>query len=144
MSWGNRLLIVFVVFAGLMLTMVYLAVNTKFELVTKDYYKEELRYQDKIDGVNNANKLSAVAVSQDDSFLLLNMPQELKGLKSAGEIWFYCSNDETKDKKLLLELDESGRQVIKKDKISKGNYQMKLTWTAGGNAYYHEQMLTIN
>ena len=144
MSWGNKLVIVFIVFAALILTMVYKAVNTKFELVTKDYYKDELRYQDKIDGVNNANKLSSVSVSQDSSALVVELPKEMKGLKTEGDIWFYCSNDETKDKKLPLQVDESGKQFIAKNKMSKGNYLMKLTWKSGGNTYYSEQLLTVN
>ena len=53
-------------------------------------------------------------------------------------------NDENKDKKMILSVDETGRQVIKKDSIAKGNYLMKLTWKAGGNSYYNEQTLTIN
>lgn len=144
MSWGNKLVIVFIVFAAFILTMVYKAVNTKVELVSKDYYKDELRYQDKIDGVNNANKLSSVTVSQNSNELVVDLPKEMKGLKTEGDIWFYCSNDETKDKKLSLQVDDSGRQFIAKNKISKGNYLMKLTWKSGGNSYYSEKALIVN
>lgn len=144
MSWGNKIIIVFLLFAGLIFTLVYKAINTKSELVSKDYYKDELRYQDKIDGVNNANKLSGISISQDAAQLILDLPKEMKGIKSDGEIWFYCSNDAAKDRKLPLQVDESGRQLIMKNTIAKGNYQLKLNWKSAGNKYYIEQNLTIN
>lgn len=144
MNWGNKLVVVFILFAGLIFTLVYKAMHTKSELVSKDYYKDELRYQDKIDGVNNANKLGSLLISQDEGQLIFDLPKEMKGVKSTGEIWFYCSNDETKDRKIPLQVDETGRQLIMKNRIAKGNYQLKLNWKSGGNTYYHEQNLTIN
>lgn len=144
MSWGNKLVVVFLVFAGLMFTLVYKAVNTKFDLVSKDYYKDELRYQDKIDGVNNANKISSISVSQDARQLILDLPKEMKGSKSEGEIWLYCSSDAAKDRKLNLQVDDAGRQLIAKSSLVKGHYQLKLNWKSRGNNYYSEQSLTIN
>ena len=41
MSWGNKLLVAFIVFAAGMFYLVYRSVNTNYELVEKDYYKSE-------------------------------------------------------------------------------------------------------
>lgn len=144
MNWGNKLVIVFIVFAGLMATLVYKAVNTKYELVSSDYYKDELRYQDKIDGVNNANKISSISVNQDATQLILDLPKEVKGIKTEGEIWLYCGSDASKDRKIALQVNESGRQLIAKNRIAKGKYQLKLTYKSGGTNYYNEQSLTVN
>lgn len=144
MNWGNKLMIVFLVFAGLMATLVYKAVNTKYELVSKDYYKDELRYQDKIDGVNNSNKIGNISVNQDESQLVVSLPKEMKGIATEGEIWLYCSSDESKDRKIALQVDEEGRQFIAKNTLRKGNYQLKLTYKSGGSNYYSEQNLTVN
>jgi len=144
MSWGNKIVIVFLLFAGLIFTLVYKATNTKYDLVSKDYYKDELRYQDKIDGLNNANKLSGISISQDVNELVLDLPIEMKGSVSEGEIWFYRNNDASKDRKIPLQTDAFGRQRIMKNTIAKGNYQLKLNWRSGGNLYYSEQNLTIN
>lgn len=59
MNWGNRLVIVFLVFGAGMGYLVYRSMNTDFELVESDYYKQELRYQNVIDEHNSANALSA-------------------------------------------------------------------------------------
>ncbi|MDP1763027.1 MAG: FixH family protein [Sediminibacterium sp.] len=143
MSWGNKLVVVFLLFAGLMFTLVYKAVNTKFELVSKDYYQDELRYQDKIDGANNARKLSGITITQDSALLSIELPKEMKGTATEGDIWLYCGSDATKDRKLPLQADTLGRQMIRKNTLAKGSYLLKLTWKSGGNTYYNEQNLII-
>ena len=96
MSWGNKLIIVFVVFASLMATLVYKATQTKFELVSKDYYQDELRYQDKIDGAANAALTGPSSIEVKDELILLQFPDAQKNANITGEAWFYCSVDATK------------------------------------------------
>jgi hypothetical protein len=144
MNWGNKLILVFIVFAGLILTLVYKASTAKFDLVSKEYYKEELRYQDKIDGMHNANKLSKVIVAQDTNSVTIQLPKEMNGEKITGEAWFYCRTDAEKDKKIILEVDDSSRQLIMKHLFVKGPYQLKLNWQAASGNYYTEQEITIH
>ena len=144
MNWGNKLIIVFILFAGLIGTMVYKAVNTKFDLVSKDYYKDELRYQDKIDGKQNANKLGNVLVSQTAEEVLLAFPEEMKGKKLEGEVLFYCKTDADKDKKITIQVDENGQQRILKNKLHKGPYELKLNWQTASDKYYTEQNIIVN
>ena len=42
MNWGNRLVIVFLVFGAGMGFLVYRSIKTNYELVETDYYKHEL------------------------------------------------------------------------------------------------------
>ena len=58
MNWGNKLLLTFLVFGGLMAYLVYRSLNTNFELVEKDYYKNELKYQQVIDGSKRISDLN--------------------------------------------------------------------------------------
>ena len=53
MNWGHKLMIVFIAFAAMMSYLAYRAFKTEFELVDKDYYKNELKYQEVIDGTNS-------------------------------------------------------------------------------------------
>lgn len=144
MSWGNKLVVVFVLFALLIGTLVYKAMHTKYELVSKDYYTEELRYQDKIDGKNNAAKIGSVSVTQDAETVQIDLPAEMKGRKIAGEAWFYCKTDAQKDRKIALETDADGRQIILKKQLAKGVFELKLNWQAGDEKYYTEQNITVN
>ena len=143
MNWGNKLVVVFIVFAAGIGTLVYKAVNTKFDLVSKDYYSDELRYQDKIDGLNNAAAISLVQISQDAEALIINLPSEMKGIAITGEAWFYCKTDAEKDRKIQLAVDPNGRQVIMKKQLIKGPYELKLNWQAGTNKFYTEHKIIV-
>ena len=72
MNWGKGLIGVFCLFALGMGTLAYKASSTKLDLVSNEYYKDELRYQDKIDGMNNASKISVYDT-------LTNVKTELQG-----------------------------------------------------------------
>ncbi len=144
MNWGNKLIIVFLLFAVLMSTLVYKSVTTKYDLVSKDYYKDELRYQDKIDGMANAAKVSDIGIAQDKEAVILALPKELKGERLQGEVWFYCATDDRKDQRFPLAVDTTGKQIFLKSSLSKTNYKVKLNWkTAGNTLYYAEKEVTV-
>ena len=143
MNWGNKLILVFILFAVLMSVLVYKSVNTRYDLVSKDYYKDELRYQDKIDGMANAANVSDVTVSQDSNNVIVDFPKELNGYKTEGEAWFYCATDDVKDKKIVLQVDSNGRQTFPKNQLSKTNYLLKLSWKIGNSNYFAEKSVII-
>jgi hypothetical protein len=93
-----------------------------FELVSKDYYNDELRYQDKIDGVNNANKLSGVQIAQTPEDVSIQLPKELNGLATTGQVWFYCPINASNDRRIPLEADEMALL-----KLTKGNLRKQIT-----------------
>lgn len=138
MNWGNKLILVFIGFAGLMTTLVYKAVNTRFELVSKEYYQDELRYQDKIDGRANVANIGMITVTATNENLVLQMPKEMNGLTVKGEIWFYCKTAAAKDLRLPLNVDAEGKQIIARDKLVADKYLMKLSWEAADKKYYLE------
>lgn len=144
MTWGNKLLLVFAAFALLMCTLVYKCMHQNFELVTKDYYTDELRYQDKIDAMNNANKISSVVIDQNNDKVSIQLPKEIKGLATSGQLWFYCPVNSVNDRKIPLQVNDEGVMLIDKSKIARSNYQVKLNWQIGKEQYYTEKSLTVN
>jgi hypothetical protein len=144
MNWGYKLFFTFIVFAGLMSFLVYKAVHTDFQLVEKEYYKSELRYQDIIDGTNRVNSLaSPVSIASDKEVITLKLPAEAVSSNTEGEIWFYCAYDATRDKHLSLRPEVTGLQLIPASTLLPGNYLVKIQWKKEGNQYYSEQQLVI-
>ena len=144
MNWGNKIILAFLLFAGLIITLVYKSMHTKYDLVSKNYYQDELRFQEKIDGAANAGKLTKVIVRQDKESLVIILPVEMKGTKVQGEAWFYCTTDADKDQKIILDPDENGEQRIPKNTFQKGSYELKLNWQTPANKYYTEQIVILN
>ena len=144
MNWGNKLVIVFLAFGTLMIYMVTRCIQTPVNLVTKEYYKDELAYQEVIDGTNKANKLSSqVSISQYAEYITLQLPQEMNNKSLTGNVWFYCPASSKKDKRFILKVDNQGLQRISKDAFMPGRYTVKFRWENGEDAYYSEQSLNI-
>jgi hypothetical protein len=143
MNWGKGLIGVFCLFALGMGTLAYKASSTKLDLVSNEYYKDELRYQDKIDGMNNASKISDIAITQDATTVTLQLPAELKGSKIEGEIFFYCPKEEANDVKFPIHADTSGRQIIAKKDLKYTQYQVKVTYKTEKSSYYSQNEFIV-
>jgi hypothetical protein len=144
MNWGNKLLLTFIAFGAGMTYLVYRSVNTNYELVEKDYYKSELRYQQVIDGTNRVNQLSsAVKIEQTNAGITLELPAEMKEKNISGEILFYCAYNQKKDKKFSLQTDNNGVQGFPSTAVSPGSYTVKINWSSEGKNYFAEKSLTV-
>lgn len=144
MSWGNKILIAILLFIGMMGYLVYRSLGTQYELVSPTYYKEELAYQQIIDGTTRANQLSTLpALLLEDSFLLIQFPVEMKGKILKGSAHFYCPTDAGKDRTFPLKTDTSGLQRIRSSDLASGKYIIKLLWETGQLSYYTEQNMEL-
>lgn len=145
MNWGNKLLLVFAVFGGGMSYMVYRCMQTPVDLVSKDYYKEELAYQQVIDGTRRANALSSQPhLTATAAGWRLQLPAEMKQKTLTGLIRFYCPADAGRDRDIPLLPDIEGSQTIPQDVLSSGQYTVSISWNAGGADYFSQLPLTIH
>jgi len=144
MNWGRSLILVFVVFAAFMGYLVYRAAGTHFDLVSKEYYKDELRYQDKIDGFRNAAAMDAVQLRVDSAGVLqIRFPDQMKGRPVQGSLWLYCKTDAGKDVHIPLVEDTTGIRVINVSGRPSGKYLAKLHWEVLQVPYEFEQEIII-
>ena len=143
MNWGYKLMFTFIVFASMMGYMVYRCFGTNFELVEKEYYKSELKYQDVIEGTGNAGWLSAApALSQSGNKITLQMPDEMKNTPLSGSVLFYCAYNSKNDKRFVLTVDKNGVQSFNQS-VAPGNYIVKIEWNNNGKKYYSAKSITI-
>jgi len=137
-------MITFLVFAAMISYLVYRAVTTNFELVDKEYYKNELRYQQVIDASNRSAALSSpVLLNQTEQGIFLELPAEMKNKIINGELFFYCAYDSRKDRRLLINTGTEANQVFDKSVIEPGTYTVKVNWSSGETNYYSEKYITI-
>lgn len=145
MNWGHKIIIVFVVFAAGILTLVTKSMRTRIDMVTPDYYGEELKYQQVIDGKENAGRLSApVGISQDDAGVRISLPFELRNKQITGKVTFYRPSDSGKDVSMPLQPDHSGQQLVSRQLFIRGQYKVKIAWTMNDRPYFQEQLVNIN
>ncbi|PWV53937.1 FixH family protein [Chitinophaga sp. S165] len=145
MNWGHKIIIVFVLFAAGILTLVTKSMRTRIDMVTSDYYAEELKYQQVIDGRREALSLSTpVSINQSDNAVGILFPAEMQGIPLKGNVLFYRAADSRQDISLPLQPDESGLILVNKKRFRKGSYRVKLQWEAKGKSYYQESFVTVN
>ncbi len=144
MNWGQKLILVFIIFASGMIYLAYRCMHVDTDLVTKEYYKDELRYQDVIDGTKSANALSSkVQITQQNEMIRVQLPDEMKNGKVSGSIWFYCASDAKKDRHIPIQLNTDAFQQINKNILLRGTYTVKFDWTSNNKHYYSEEPFTI-
>ncbi|ACU58183.1 FixH family protein [Chitinophaga pinensis] len=145
MNWGHKIIIVFILFAAGILTLVTKSMHTRIDMVTPDYYAEELKYQQVIDGRREAQSLSApVSINQSVQSIGVLFPAEMHGVALKGTVLFYRASDSRQDVSVPLKTDENGLMLVSKRSFRKGNYRVQLQWEAGGKNYFQENLVTIN
>ncbi|MFY9309376.1 MAG: FixH family protein [Bacteroidia bacterium] len=145
LSWGIKIAVLYAGFVILIVTMVSLTMREKVDLVAKDYYAQELSYQDKINKVNRTNALEQPLTWQvQPAMLVLKFPEQFKGSEIAGSIYFFRPSDASMDTTVYVSVDTAGVQVITTAKLNKGVYKMQVNWEANKQTYYNESIITIN
>lgn len=143
MNWGYKILIVYLIFVGGILLLAYKSSQQNFDLVQKDYYGAELKYQDVINATKNASELgSDFNTDFRGNFLHITLPASLQNSETSGEVQLYCIADEKGDmKKKVTSLN--GQFDLELLTTMKGNYTLKLSVQQKGKSYYFEKKIML-
>ena len=143
MNWGYKILVVYIVFITGIVFMVIRSSTEKTDLVTSDYYAQELKYQEKIDQQNRSNALSApLTYEVKEQELLIHFPSDFKGKKIEGDVRLYCPSDEKKDIEQNFAIDDLVANLpIRQQK--KGLYELHVSWVVDGLNYYYQKKIFI-
>jgi len=141
LSWGYKIMFVYVTFVAGMGFLVFKASTEEFDLVTKDYYDQELKYQQIIDQSANTSNLSTpVTIEKREGELRISFPDAMKDKKKQVDFYLYYAADAKKDFRKSFEVNEN--ELAQALPIGmKGMYELKLSWEAEGVKYYFEKKL---
>lgn len=142
MNWGKSIVLVIAAFIAYILYFVFSSLGEEVELVSKDYYQQELMHQDKIDRIQRAHELSEkLTWERSANKVLFHFPKDFEGKKITGTINFYCPSNSKFD--LLKHFDGELRQEIDISSLNKSLYKMQINWTVEGLSYYREETIVI-
>jgi hypothetical protein len=145
MNWGKGIFVTFIIFTGILVTMVVISMKQEVGLVAPDYYKQEIAYQKQIDRINNYNSLTEkpmVSVDRSSNDLVLKFSESgMKSVKS-GEVHLFRPSHTGADQKHLLKLNDNGEQRINISQLLRGRWKVNLSWQGNTKEYYDE--LSIN
>jgi hypothetical protein len=143
-NWGTKITIAYLLFVAGILFLVMQSSRQKIDLVTPDYYEQEIRYQERIDQSRRADALPGkltVMVSGDSLFI--RFPEEQAGKMITGKVWVYFPADESLDVKVDIDTRDGLQQlVMPSNRKRTGMSVVKTTWTCDGIDYYTENILS--
>ena len=143
MNWGYKILLVYIVFIAGILVMVFKSSSEKTDLVTADYYGEELKYQEKIDREKNTNALSSIVQYYlKDQQLIISFPKDFKGKKINGQITLYCPSDKNKDVTHKFSIQDIPF-ALTIPKANTGLFELQINWMVDGVNYYYGKKIFI-
>jgi len=140
-SWGYKIAIVYFLFIVGIGFLAIKASSEKFDLVTKDYYEQELKYQQVIDQAANTSRLSAaIKIEKTGDGLTINFPEEMNNKRKKVDFYLYCPADAREDFRKVFEVNDAVFSTSLPEGL-KGMFEVKLSWVADNIKYYHEQKI---
>lgn len=137
------MLFVYLAFVAAILFMVVKSFGHDFDLVTEDYYAEELQFQNRIDAEKNALPyVDSVVIDVAENAVQLQFPASLIDMQS-GKAYFYKASDADQDLHLALKPDASGKVQYGKENFAKGFYTLKLSWVKSGKEYFMQRNIYL-
>jgi hypothetical protein len=139
MKWIVTAFIFFGLFIG---TLVFISMREDVNLVTKNYYQEELKHQDKINRQVNANQLpEQPQISFTDNSVKVVFPYFSSIEK--GQLHVMRPSDEKLDQTFELTAMQGDSQLFELKKWERGLYRVSLTWSMDGKDYYFEKVMVL-
>jgi hypothetical protein len=144
MSWGIKISILYIGFVILIVTMVGMTMGEKEDLVSKDYYEQEIKYQGRIDKINKTSELKEPLTWEvKTGFVLLKFPIQFKGENISGTVYFFRPSDAAMDKVITIPSDATSARNIPTNNLKNGLYKIEINWKAGKEEYYNEGTIQI-
>ncbi len=137
-TWGHGVIIALGSFIAFILFMILVFPNGKqnSDLVSQNYYEDELAYQEVIDAKNNADELTEKPVyNQLSQGIKITFPES--GIPDEKKVHFelFRTDDANLDVKKELFLDGTNSILVPEKVISKGSYTLKIKWLKNKKTY---------
>jgi nitrogen fixation protein FixH len=143
-TWGSGIVVVIILFLIACGAFIIYTTGQKWSLVEEDYYPKELKWEEKLVKMRNANSLTEqVKVSIDSSFLVVKFPRDFRNKPITGNINIYRPSDEKLDIHISIAADTAMVQVIPVSRLVHGKYIMKVDWQSGNRGFYREQEIFV-
>ncbi|MEM6719314.1 MAG: FixH family protein [Bacteroidota bacterium] len=141
-NWGTGIVIAFIAFISfIMYFVVNMNVQEKYDhdLVTDQYYEEELQYQSNIDKERNAKKLAEdVRLKQTTEGIEIQFPTAVDNTKITGKVFLYRPSNRQFDFEIPISLSHH-TLLIPNNRLLGGRWNIKVDWSDGKTEYLFKE-----
>ena len=144
LSWGWKIGILYGGFVIFMSTLVIASNRQRVDLVSNDYYGEEIAYQKVIDAGKNQAALShPLSIHANGQSVIIDFPDEFRNKVLSGTIKFYSPADERWDRDFRINAGNNSI-TIPRSGLHNTQYTIKITCVADGKSYYQESEIALH
>ena len=144
--WPIGIAIIYISFMVILIALVIFSSFNKVDMVTEDYYEQEIKYQQQIDRINRTSLLSTPVSWQYDKNnrqVMIQFPDEINSKEVEGQILFFRPSDASQDKVIALRLSSKNIQTISTQHLVSGLWKLKIFWQVNRKDFYTEGTLVI-
>ena len=144
-NWGTGIVAAFAAFIAFILYFVVLASTdnrANHDLVTEEYYKEELAYQNEIDALTNAREYAPqfTFVKQENG-LTITFPPKMNYKDIEGKVSLYRPSNKHLDFDFPISLS-SKHLLIPDKRLLDGRWDIKIYWNYQGKEHLIKKSIT--
>jgi len=117
-------------------------IRQKVELVTPDYYAQDLKHEERMAQQQRARELESplrIQWQPSDRSISVHLPSP----HATGSIHLYRPSDSKLDRRFDIAPDASGVQTLPANDLAAGSWQVIVTWTQNDSSFYQTETLII-
>ena len=144
--WPLGITLAFVLFAVGIATMMFIACSHKSDLVSANYYEQEIKYQTRLDQLNRTAQFDdQVKVAFDNTArrISIALPASHAGPETSGRVQLYRPSAAGLDRELKLKLDANGSQSLDAAALEPGLWKVRIQWTSRQQDYFADKSIVV-
>ena len=143
--WPYAVVICMVLFMAYIASFVYKAMNRDVNLVSQNYYEQEINYQDPIEKVRRTQALGDVMLkyNSEEKTILLQMPATYKELLLTGTITLFRPSNDKLDMQIPLQLGRDQSQLVDVSDLENGLWKVRVYFSAADETYFSEKTIQL-
>jgi nitrogen fixation protein FixH len=144
-NWGTGIVlsfIAFILFIGYFVVLSTRDPASNHDLVTEDYYKKELRYQEDLDAsANLQNSGGTVTLQVTREGIWVRFPEAMDPEKIKGTVSLYRPSNKKLDFVAPIRLS-NGQLLIPESRLLEGRWDLRAEWDYEGKPYLYRGRVT--
>ncbi len=144
--WPLGIILACALFVTGLAVMVFIACTHSSELVSDNYYEQEVKYQTRLDQLNRTAQLNEqvkVAFDHGAKRISISLPTGPAAANASGRIQLYRPSAAGLDREVKLELDASGSQSVDATALEPGLWKIRIHWTAGQQEFFADKSVVV-
>ena len=145
-NWGTGIVIVIAAFISfIMYFVITMSTNNKYsyDLVTDNYYQQELQYQKQIEAEKNAkNLIENVKLKHSEFGLTVNFPKDLDYKMINGKVFLYRPSNKQLDFEIPISISKP-YLLVPEERLLDGRWNIIVSWTYEKKDYLFKKELNL-